>query len=75
MTNTSTLAAHGGKKSLDLPGPHYRWPFITADLEDAVRDQLHRSLSDRDARGVIGEFEAAFARFVGTPHAVSFASG
>lgn len=75
MTTTSTLAAHGGKKSLDLRRPHYQWPLITTDLEDAVRDQLHRSLSDRDARGVIGEFEAAYARFIGTPHAVSFDSG
>lgn len=75
MTATSTLAAHGGTKRLDIPGPHYQWPAVTTGLEDAVRAQLHRSLSDRDASGVIGEFETAFARFVGAPHAVSFASG
>jgi perosamine synthetase len=72
---TSTLAAHGGTKALDVPQPHYQWPDITPDLEDAVRAQVRRSLSDRDACGVIGEFETAFARFVGAPHAVSFASG
>jgi dTDP-4-amino-4,6-dideoxygalactose transaminase len=75
MTATSLLAAHGGTKALDIPHPHYTWPSVTAGLEDAVRAQLHRSLSDRDASGVIGEFETAFARFVGAPHAVSFASG
>jgi len=71
----TALAAHGGPATLDIPGAHYRWPHIDASLEDAVRDQLHRSLSDRDARGVIGAFEQAFATFVGAPHAVSFASG
>ncbi len=75
MTTTGTLAAHGGRKALDIPQPHYQWPAVTTELDDAVRAQLHRSLSDRDACGVIGEFEAAFARFVGTSHAVSFASG
>jgi len=75
MTATNMLAAHGGTKALDIPQPHYQWPAVTTGLEDAVRAQLHRSLSDRDASGVIGEFEAAFARFVGAPHAVSFASG
>ncbi|MGH3874003.1 MAG: DegT/DnrJ/EryC1/StrS family aminotransferase [Pseudonocardiaceae bacterium] len=75
MTMTSTLAAHGGTKALDVPQPHYQWPALTMDLEDAVRAQLGRSLSDRDASGVIGEFEAAFARFVGAPFVVSFASG
>jgi perosamine synthetase len=75
MSTTNMLAAHGGTKALDIPQPHYRWPAVTADLEDAVRVQLHRSLSDRDASGVIGEFEAAFARFVGVPYVVSFASG
>lgn len=75
MTTTSPLAAHGGTRVLDVEQPHYQWPAVTRELEDAVREQLHRSLSDRDASGVIGEFEAAFARFVGAPHAVSFASG
>lgn len=75
MTMTATLAAHGGDKVLDIPGPHYHWPVVDPDLEEAVRSQLHRSLSDRDASGVIGEFETAFAQFVGTSHAVSFASG
>jgi dTDP-4-amino-4,6-dideoxygalactose transaminase len=75
VTTTSTLAAYGGPKTLDIDGPHYRWPAMTPGLDDAVQAQLHRSLSDRDAGGVIGEYETAFARFVGIAHAVSFASG
>jgi len=71
----TALAAHGGPRTIDQPGPHYRWPFIDEELEEAVRRQLHRSLSDRDASGIIGEFETAFARFTGATHAVSFASG
>jgi perosamine synthetase len=71
----TALAAHGGPKAIDHPGPHYRWPYIDRGLEETVRGQLHRSLSDRDASGIIGEFEAAFAKFAGAPYAVSFASG
>lgn len=55
--------------------PHYQWPPMTPALEGSVRAQLHRSLSDRDATGVIGEFEEAFRSFVGARYAVSFSSG
>ncbi|MFI9591189.1 DegT/DnrJ/EryC1/StrS family aminotransferase [Nonomuraea sp. NPDC052265] len=72
---TTTLAAHGGPRTLNVDGPHYQWPTVDDSLEEALRVQLHRSLSDRDARGVIGEYERAFAAFVGVPHAISFASG
>lgn len=71
----ATLAAHGGTRTLDITGAHYRWPHVDATLEEAVREQLHRSLSDRDAGGMIGQFEHAFADFVGARYAVSFASG
>lgn len=72
---TTTLAAHGGPRTLSVDRPHFQWPTVDDSLEEAVRAQLHRSLSDRDARGVIGEYERAFAAFIGIPHAVSFASG
>jgi perosamine synthetase len=70
-----TLAAHGGPKTLDIPGPHYRWPVVDDTLKQAVLAQTDRSLSDRDSSGVIGEFEQAFAEFVDAPYAVSFATG
>lgn len=57
------------------PGPAFVWPYVDAGLRAAVDRQLTRSLSDRDGSGVIGEFEAAFAEFVGTRHAVAFSSG
>lgn len=59
----------------DIPPPHYQWPYVDSGLDDAVRRQLRRSLFDRDATGVIGEYERAFARFIGMPYAVSFSSG
>lgn len=58
-----------------IPPPHYQWPQVDEELEQAVIEQMHRSLSDQDARGIIGEFERAFADFVGAPFAVSFSSG
>lgn len=71
----TTLAAHGGSAVFDHPGPHYQWPVLDDQLDKAVHTQLRRSLSDRDGRGVIGEFERAFADFAAAPYAVSFASG
>jgi perosamine synthetase len=71
----SALAAQGGQKTVNIDGAHYQWPACDPTLDMALIDQLHRSLSDRDASGVIGEFEQAFAAFVGVRHAVSFASG
>ncbi|MFB8086914.1 aminotransferase class I/II-fold pyridoxal phosphate-dependent enzyme [Streptomyces sp. NPDC055992] len=53
----------------------YTWPHVDHSLRDAVDRQLSRSLSDRDASGVIGEFEARFADFVGARHAIAFSSG
>lgn len=54
---------------------HYAWPYLTDDLNASVVRQISRSLSDRDASGVIGEFEEAFRSFVGSAYAVSFSSG
>ncbi|MFI6281684.1 aminotransferase class I/II-fold pyridoxal phosphate-dependent enzyme [Streptomyces sp. NPDC050988] len=73
----NALAAHGGPKTVDLPAPHYQWPIVDASLEKAILDQAHRSLSDRDATGIIGEYERAFASFlgVGPGQVVSMASG
>lgn len=73
----NALAARGGPKTLDLPAPHYQWPVVDASLEKAILDQVHRSLSDRDASGIIGEYERAFAAFIGVGpgQIVSMASG
>ncbi|WP_431921096.1 aminotransferase class I/II-fold pyridoxal phosphate-dependent enzyme [Nonomuraea jabiensis] len=73
----NALAAHGGPMTLQAPRPHYQWPIIDASLERAILDQAHRSLSDRDATGIIGEYEQAFAAFLGLEpgQVVSMASG
>ncbi|GAA1162192.1 dTDP-4-amino-4,6-dideoxygalactose transaminase [Kitasatospora gansuensis] len=59
---------------MNTPAP-YTWPHIDQQLRQAVDRQLDRSLSDRDATGVIGEFEKEFARFVGSRHAIAYSSG
>ncbi|GAA2773713.1 DegT/DnrJ/EryC1/StrS family aminotransferase [Kitasatospora cinereorecta] len=59
---------------MNTPAP-YGWPHLDPELRRAVDRQLDRSLSDRDASGVIGEFEKEFARFVGTRHAIAYSSG
>src|SRR4051812_4919614 len=71
----ATLAAHGGPQTITTSLDHYRWPDIDASLETAIIAQAHRSLSDRDGRGIIGEFEAAFGHFLGVApgEVVSFA--
>ncbi|MCX5402282.1 aminotransferase class I/II-fold pyridoxal phosphate-dependent enzyme [Streptomyces sp. NBC_00102] len=67
------LLGVGGKGPEQIPA--YTWPHVDHSLRDAVDRQLTRSLSDRDAGGVIGEFEARFADFVGARHAIAFSSG
>ena len=69
------LAANGGAPVMGLEGPHYRWPHLSSELMDAINAQVGRSLSDRDATGIIGEFETAFAQFIGRRHAIAFSSG
>ncbi|MEV0484513.1 aminotransferase class I/II-fold pyridoxal phosphate-dependent enzyme [Streptomyces sp. NPDC050508] len=53
----------------------YVWPNPTSSLKTTVLKQMNRSLSDRDGRGVIGEFERTFASFVGTKYALALSSG
>ena len=47
--------------------PHFQWPLITKDVENAVMTQLHTSISIYDQNGVFGEFEDAFKRFHDCP--------
>jgi len=71
----SQLGAQGESPLLDIVGPHYVWPYVDETLDRALSTQLRRSLSDRDAQGVIGEYERAFADFAQAKHAISFSSG
>lgn len=76
MKNTEgVLAILGGEPVISDIAPHYHWPPITDSLLASLEVQVHRSLSDRDASGIIGEFEETFAAFAGRRHAVAFSSG
>lgn len=75
---SARLAEHVAELIEAPPAPAslaYTWPHVDPELRSVVRAQLSRSLSDRDARGVIGEFEREFADFIGVRHALAFSSG
>lgn len=60
------LAHFGGPKA--IPDPErasFTWPRITPEIEKAVLEQLHESLSIYDKSGVIDEFERSFANLHG----------
>lgn len=58
---------------LDLP--HYRWPEITPEIEEAVVGQLYHSTSSGDGTGVVGSLEAAWAQRTGRRFAISYHTG
>jgi len=58
------------------PGPHHRWPHITASDEAAVLATLRAGeLSVHRRSGVVEEFEEAFRALVGTRWVLSTGSG
>ncbi|HEY0150564.1 MAG TPA: aminotransferase class I/II-fold pyridoxal phosphate-dependent enzyme [Longimicrobium sp.] len=66
----------GGPASVHIPGPHFRWPLIEADDEEAVLAQLRSGeLSYHRRAGVVAEFEDAFASYHEVPFAMSANSG
>lgn len=50
----------------------YEWPIIDEKLEMVVINQLKRSLSDIDSKGVIGEVESVIKDYYKTEYAVFF---
>jgi len=66
------LALFGGKLAVDIPPPHFRWPVITQEEEEAVLTQLRSGpLSFGRRSGVIEQFESEFADFHKMPYAIS----
>ena len=61
----ATLAILGGPKTIEALGPHLIWPRITKSVEQAVLNQLYKTISIYDRSGVIAEFETAFAEYHG----------
>lgn len=70
------LALFGGEPAVQIPAPHFRWPLIGTEEEEAVLNQLRSGPLSMPRRcGVIEEFEANFAAFHGLPYSLSTGSG
>jgi len=69
------LALHGGPPTIDVPGPHYRWPIITDATRRAVLTQLDTATSIKDRSGIIRELEDKFASYYGRRYALMNNSG
>lgn len=73
---TDRLAIHGGPPEVDIVPPHFRWPLIGKEEEEAVLRQLRSGeLSVSDRTGVVAQFEDDFATFHGLRYAMSTNSG
>lgn len=57
-----TLALYGGSPAVTMKPPHFPWPIITRETEEAVIQQLHDTVSIYDRSGVIARFESEFAQ-------------
>lgn len=53
----------------------FTWPKITSETEEAVRKQLHESISIYDNSGIIGEFEDSLKDYFRAKHALLVNSG
>jgi dTDP-4-amino-4,6-dideoxygalactose transaminase len=69
------LAILGGRKTLHVPGPHFRWPLITSTTRHAIISQLDESISIYNRSGIFKKFEDAFARYHGKKFALLSNSG
>jgi perosamine synthetase len=70
------LAIHGGPPEVDIAPPHFRWPLIGKEEEEAVLRQLRSGeLSVSDRTGIVAQFEDEFAAFHGLRYAMSTNSG
>lgn len=69
------LAIHGGEKAVQNP-PVERWPKIDHAGHNAVVALLDKGITSiSGANGIIGDFENAFADFIGTKYALAMNSG
>lgn len=71
----SQLALLGGAQAVDIPKPHYNWPIITKETENAVIRQLHTDVSIYDHSGIIQEFEDRFASMHNRKYGLLTSSG
>jgi dTDP-4-amino-4,6-dideoxygalactose transaminase len=74
--SVARLAILGGPPEVDIPPPHFRWPLIGADEEQAVLRQLRSGqLSLQERGGIVAELEDAFAAMHDVPYAMTTSSG
>jgi len=71
---TSALALKGGTPSITAePGDIFDWPIVTREDEEAVLEVLRRgAMSDGDVSAL---FEADFAAWIGSTHALAYCNG
>src|ERR1051326_333991 len=74
MNVANPLALLGGPKAVvSEPGDLFKWPIITAEDEEAALDVLRRgAMSGWD---ITMQFEADFAAWQGSKHALGFNNG
>ena len=75
MTKLSMLAIEGGEPIISYDQPHFIWPRIDKEVETAVVEQMHNSLSIPDQSGVFKEFENKFSDDHGKEFGLLFNSG
>ncbi len=66
---------NGTVKTVTQEPPHFVWPEITEQTENAVIKQMGASLSIYDRSGVIEELEKSLENYYGKKHALLFNSG
>src|SRR3989344_8939410 len=69
------LALLGGEKYVKIDPPHFVWPKITRETEQAVLNQLKESISIYDNSGVIGRLEKQLSDYMNKKHTLLVNSG
>ncbi|MDE1827946.1 MAG: aminotransferase class I/II-fold pyridoxal phosphate-dependent enzyme [Candidatus Micrarchaeota archaeon] len=71
----SKLAIFGGPKAIQIEQPHYMWPVISKETENAVLEQLHKTISIYDKSGIIDDVEKQLANYYKRKYALLINSG
>ena len=69
------LAIFGGARTISQEQARFNWPKITPEVESAVSNQLHESVSIYDCSGIFEEFEKRFSNYHGRKRGLLFNSG
>lgn len=76
MPKLIELAAYGGPKTVTAERPHFKWPILGKEEEEAVVTLLRTGkISIYDRSGIVADLEDAFCKFCGSNFALSTNSG